>query len=93
MRSLTLLALAVLATLPLSAHDHGWRRPRRVVVERDVCRESYRPWDEGRWAGRGDYRSYGRDYDCDDRVIFEAPVILRPRPLPPFRGRVEFWIH
>lgn len=97
MRSLTLLALAVFATLPLAAHDHGWRRPRRVVIERDVCRDSYRPWDEDRWAGRGYYRRYAvRGEDCDDRVVFGPPVVLRPWPgplPPPFRGRVELWIH
>lgn len=93
MRSLVLLALAVLATLPLSAHEHG-RGPRRVVVvERPHCapqpRWEVRHWDDRRWDDRRDdrwerRRAYSR-YDCDDDRI----VLGLPRPLlPPLRGRV-----
>ncbi len=51
MRSLVLLALAVLATLPLSAHGHG-RGPRRiVVVERPTCAPQPR-WEARHWDDR-----------------------------------------
>jgi len=95
MRSLVLLALATLAALPLSAHEHG-RGPRRVVVvERPYGAPSprweARHWDDRRWDDRYDgrwerRRAYGR-YDCDDdRIVLGLPL---PRPLlPPLRGRV-----
>lgn len=95
MRSLVLLALAVLATLPLAAHGHG-RGPRRfVVVERYSCapypRWEARRWDDRRWDDCRDERwerrrAYGR-HDCDDdRLVLGLPL---PRPLlPPLRGQV-----
>lgn len=95
MRSLVLLALAVLATLPLSAHEHG-RGPRRfVVIERPTCapypRWEARHWEDRRWEDRRDdrwerRRAYGR-YDCDDdRIVLGLPL---PRPLlPPVAGRI-----
>lgn len=100
MRRLALLALATLAAFPLSAHN-PWRRPRRVViVERDACRDSYRPWEDGRWERRGDYypEAYARPYrdeDCDEgRVILRPLPRPLPRPLaPPFQARVELWFH
>ena len=99
MRSLVLLALAALAALPLSAHDH-WRDRRPAVVGescRPATRWEARRWEDRRWNDRRDdrwerhgrqdfYRTYDRD-DCDD-----ARVILRPLPqplAPPFVGRVE----
>jgi hypothetical protein len=88
MRSLALLALAALAVLPLSAHDH-WRDRRPVFVVEDSCRPAHR-WDDRhyedrRWEDRRDRHAQYRRYDCDD-----ARVILRARPLaPPFQGRIE----
>ncbi|MBP7617025.1 MAG: hypothetical protein KA743_00830 [Geothrix sp.] len=91
MRSLVLLALAVLATLPLSAHGHG-RGPRRiVVVERPTCapqpRWEARHWDDRRWDDRWERRHAYRRYDCDEeRIVLGLPL---PRPLlPPLRGHV-----
>ncbi len=91
MRSLVLLALAVLATLPLSAHEHG-RGPRRfVVVERPTCapqpRWEARHWDDRRWDDRWERRHAYRRYDCDEeRIVLGLPL---PRPLlPPLRGHV-----
>jgi hypothetical protein len=92
MKALTLLALAALATLPLSAHD-AWREPRRVVVmEAPRCapyprweaRHRQDRWDD-HWERRGWYRR--QDWsDRDDRVLLQS----LPRPLgPPFGGRVE----
>jgi hypothetical protein len=94
MRSLALLALAVLAALPLSAHEHG-RGSRRWRVERPSCASSprweARHWDGCRWEdGREERwerrRAYGR-YACgDDRIVLGLPL---PGPLPPpLRGRV-----
>jgi hypothetical protein len=94
MRHLVLLALVALVAVPLSAHDHHWRGPRRVVVEVS-CRPSYRGeerrWDDDRWE-RSRYdrryeRRYERRYGCDDDRVILQPL---PRPLvPPFQGRVE----
>jgi hypothetical protein len=98
MRRLVLLALVTLSVFPLSAHGR-WRGPRRVVIERDACRDAYRHWDDEDWdrRDRAYYRGDDRRYDCDgeDHVILRERVVLRllPRPLPPpFQGRVEFWI-
>src|SRR5512133_229436 len=91
--SLAFLALATLAAFPLSAHSR-WHGPRRVVVEREVCRDTFRRGDDDRWDDRGrayyhrDYRPYG----CDDRVVPRDRVVLRPLA-PPFQARVEFWLH
>jgi hypothetical protein len=95
MRRLALLALVALAVAPLSAHDHYWRRPRRVIVVEGSCRPydrgEYRHWDEDRWERRDYDRRYSRRYECDDDRVILRPL---PRPLaPPFQGRVEFWIH
>jgi hypothetical protein len=93
MRSLALLALAALAALPLSAHDH-WRDRRPVFVVEDSCRPVHRweqrRWDDPRyedqrWEDRWERHAHYRRYDCDD-----GRVILRARPLaPPFQGRIE----
>lgn len=84
MRRLALLALAALASFPLSAHGR-WHRPRRVVVIES--RPVFRAWDEDRWIDRDRYRD-----DCEAPRVIYRPL---PRPLPPappFRGRVELWI-
>lgn len=99
MRSLALLALVTLATLPLSAHDHWRDRRRPVVVAEASCRPAHRwearRYDDRRWDDRWERRAYygpsARRYDCDDDRI-----VLRPLPrllAPPFVGRVELRIH
>ena len=97
MRSLALLALAALAALPLSAHDH-WRGHRPAVVIQESCRPAYR-WEarryadrrwENRWERHGYYR-HDRDDDYRRYDYDDARVILRPLPgplAPPFEGRV-----
>lgn len=92
MRSLALLVLTILATLPLAAHDHDRGSRRRVVLEQPWCapegrweghRWEGRRWEERRWERRHAFRTGG----CEDsRVIFGLPL---PRPLPPpFGGRI-----
>jgi hypothetical protein len=86
MRSLTLLALAALAALPLSAHDDC--RAHRSVVVLESCRHFSR-WEAHRWDNRWEHRAYPRRYDRD-----EGPVCLYPQPHPlaaPFEGRL--WLH
>ncbi len=94
MRSLALLALAALATLPLTAHDH-WRDRRPVAVVEESCRPAYRwetrryedrRWDD-RWERPHHHGRHARRYVCD-----EDRVVLRPLPRflpPPILGRVE----
>jgi hypothetical protein len=102
MRSLALLGLIALSTLPLSAHDHGWHRGWRGRYVESYPRMSPRIWvaSEGRWidrdrcgADRWDdrpvrwERRYDRE-DCDEGVV----VRPLPRPLPP-PGRVQVELH
>ena len=84
--SLALLSLATLAAFPLSAHGR-WHGPRRVVVEREVCRDTYRRGDDDRWDDRGRayyHRDY-RPYDRDERD--RPPVIVWSSAHCPHRSR------
>jgi hypothetical protein len=83
MRTLTLLALTVLAALPLSAHDHC--RDHRSVVVLEPCRPF--PCGEARrWDDHWEHRAYPRRYRRDEGRICLYPL---PRPLmPPFEGRL-----
>ena len=90
MRNLILLALVALA-VPLSAHDH-WRDHRPVVVVETPWRPAHR-FDERRWddrweAPRWERHAWARRHDCEDRLVFRP----RPRPLAPYRERVELWV-
>ena len=89
MRSLVLLALVTLATLPLAAHDR-WDAPRRrEVFEAPRC-APYRHWEarrwDERWEGRWDEHRHPRNqawrHDCDDERSHLRPLA------PPFRGRL-----
>ena len=93
MRSLVLLALVTLATLPLAAHDR-WDVPRRgEVFEAPRC-APYRHWEARRWEGRCDERRDERwderrhhptrawRYDCDGERSNLLPLA------PSFRGRL-----
>ncbi len=91
MRSLALLGLIALSTLPLAARDHGWHRGWR---DRDDRRP--RVWVEDRWVDRDrcDADRYyvrperwARRYDCDDDDVVVVRPLPRPLP-PPWRGRV-----
>lgn len=85
MRSLVLLALVTLATLPLVAHDR-WEAPRRrVVFEAPRCAPSphwdARGWDERR-GERWQHRNQAWRHDCDDERGHLRPLA------PPFRSRL-----
>jgi len=85
MRSLLLLALVALATLPLSAHDHG--RGRRMVVIESPGWDRHPRWEARHWEDWRARQAWRRHHDCEDgRTHYR----VHPRPLErPFGGRLE----
>ena len=77
MRRLVLLALVALAAFPLSAHGHG-HRSRRVVVVEDAYRPS-RDWDDDRWEHHG-YGHRGHYSRNDFYGVTPFPVRRRNHP-------------
>ena len=108
MRSLALLGLIALSTLPLAARDHGWHRgswrgryadprPRVWVAERGRWIDRDR-CGEDRWEGRPVRWERRYDDDCGDNGYGcedGGVVVVRPvpRPLPPPPGRVRVELH
>ncbi len=90
MRSLALLGLIALSTLPLAAHDHGWHRGWRDRDDRRPrLRVEDRGWDRDRCHVDRYYlpERWGYRRDCDD----DAVMVVRPLPrrlVPPWRTRV-----
>jgi hypothetical protein len=92
MRSLILLALAVLAALPLAAHERGFSRS-RGRIEFEASRAPYHRLDRERWEHRGwERRDWERQAWRRSQAWDEECFPVRPRyPIcpPPFGVRLE----